>query len=168
MKFILFLSLILINTGNSFAAEEKHQSIKSVIHAFEQSIETKDKERFLNLFIDTSAPMFGVVSEKSMVARRAAVEKINREDNKNFVATRTWRVFPNEMIDRIVSEKVNSREKFSNIKIVSDGNIANVYFDYEFYKDNIKKHWGSESWQMVKTLEGWKISSVNYSITFMN
>ena len=166
MKFIVCMSLLLISTGNCFASQTEHAAIKSVINAFEQSIQTKDKNRFLNLFLDPSAPMTAVVSEESMITRRAAVAKINKEDNKNFVATKTWSYTPNEMIDRIVSEDVSSRESFDNINIVSDGNIANVYFDYVYYKDNKKQNWGSESWQMVQTLSGWKISSVNYSITF--
>ncbi len=167
MKFIVCMSLCLMNAGNCFANQTDHKAIRLVINAFEQSIQTKDKSRFLNLFLDTSSPMIGVVSEESMIARRAAVEKINKEDNKNFVATRTWTVIPSKMIDRIVSEKVSTREEFNNINIVSEGNIASVYFDYEYYKDDKKKHWGSESWQMVQTLKGWKISSVIYSITFI-
>jgi hypothetical protein len=166
MKFIVFMSLFLIGTGHSFASKADHEAIKSIIHDFEQSIQTKDKDRFLNLFVDVTSPMIGVVSEKSMIKRRAAIDKINKQDNKNFVATRTWELLPTEMIDRIVSDKVSSKEVFNNINITSDGNIASVYFDYEYYKDNKKQNWGSESWQLVQTLKGWKISSVNYSITF--
>jgi hypothetical protein len=167
MKLIVCISLFLISAGNCFASQTEHEAIKSVINSFEQSIQTRDKSRFLNLFVDASSPMIGVVSERSMITRRAAIAKINKEDNKNFVATRFWVTSPNEMIDRIVSDKVSSREDFDNINITSDGNIATVYFDYEYFKDNEKKHWGSESWQMVQTLKGWKISSVNYSITFL-
>lgn len=166
MKLIICISLLLISSGNCFASQTEYKTIKSVINAFEQSIQDKDKSRFLNLFIDTSSPMIAVVSKEGMITRRAAVEKINKENNKNFVATKTWELLPTEMIDMIVSEKVSSREEFDNINIVSDGNIAHVYFDYVYYKDNIKQNWGSESWQLVQTLAGWKISSVNYSITF--
>jgi len=167
MKFIVCMSLFLIGMGQCFANKAEHEAIKSVMNDFEQSIQTKDKSRFLNLFVDVTSPMIGVVSEKSMIKRRAAIEKINKQDNKNFVATRKWEVLPTEMIDRIVSDKASSKEVFKNINITSDGNIAIVYFDYEYYKDNKKKNWGSESWQLVQTLKGWKISSVNYSITFI-
>ena len=166
MKLIVCMSLFLISAGNCFASQTDNATIKSVINAFEQSIQTKDKSRFINLFLDASTPMIGVVSEKSMITRRAAIKKINKEDNKNFVATKTWELLPNEMIDMVVALKVSSREEFDNINIFSDDDIASVYFDYVYYKDNKKKNWGSESWQMVKTLTGWKISSVNYSITF--
>jgi len=167
MKFIVCISIFLISAGNCFASQTNQEAIKSVINAFEQSIQTKDKNRFSDLFLDTSSPMIGVVSEESMITRRAAVEKINKENNKNFKATRTWQLLPTEMIDRIISEEVSSREEFNNINIVSDGNIATVYFDYVYYKGNKKKNWGSESWQMVQTLKGWKISYISYSITFV-
>jgi len=167
MKLIVCMSLFLLGTSHCFASETEYKTIKSVINAFEQSIQAKDKSRFLNLFVDPSSPMMGVVSEESMITRRAAVAKINKEDNKNFVATRFWASTPEKMIDRIASEDVSSREVFDNIKITTDGNIAHVYFDYVYYQDNKKKNWGSESWQMVQTLKGWKISSVSYSITFL-
>lgn len=166
MKLIVLVSLLLLNTGNCFASQTEHTTIQSVIDAFEHSIKSKDKNQFLSLFVNPDASMVAVVSEEGMVARRAAVEKINREDNKNFVATRTWTSSPNKMINRITSSNVSERESFDNVKVLSDGNIASVYFDYVYYKDDKKQNWGKESWQMVKTLKGWKISSIVYSITF--
>ena len=167
MKRVICLSLLFLNIGTSFANEQEYKTINDVITAFEQSIETKDKPRFLSLFTNSNAPMVGVVSGESMKLRRAAVERINREDNKNFKVTRTWVTSPEKMIDRIIASKAVSKEVFNNIKVVSDDSIASIYFDYEFFKDDVKKHWGAESWQMVQTMKGWKISSINYSITFL-
>lgn len=166
MKLIVLMAFFLMSASTCFANQIEHAKIQSVIDAFEQSIKSKNKNQFLSLFVDPNASMIAVVSEEGMVTRRAAVEKINREDNKNFVATRTWTSSPNKMINRITSSKVNEQESLDNIKILSDGNIATVYFDYVYYKDNKKQNWGKESWQMVQTLEGWKISSIIYSITF--
>jgi len=163
MKLIVCISLFLIGTGNCFANQTEHKGIKAVIHAFEQSIQNKDKSRFLNLFVDVSSPMIAVVSEEGLEVRRALVEKYNKEQNKNMEVTRTWVTSPKEMIDRIVSSDDSSREEFDNINIISDGNIANVYFDYVYYKNNKKLNWGNESWQMVQTVTGWKISSIVFS-----
>ena len=166
MKLIVCMSLFLISTGNCFASQTEYKTIKSVINAFEQSIKDKDKSRFLNLFVDTSSPMIGVVSEESMVGRRAAVEKINKADNKNFVATRTWEVLPTEMIDRIVSSKVSSREEFDNIKIVSDGNIANVYFDYvkDLRGSVASKHYGFDIIDLTTSTQ--QYFKLTYQYTF--
>ena len=163
MKVLAPSLLILLNCMPSYAEPIEHQTIESVIEAFEQSIQTKDKARFLNLFVDPESTMIAVVSDAVMDRRRAYVEEINKKDNKNFVATRTWTSTPLKMIDSVASAKHHSRESFDNIKITTDGNIASVYFDYVFYKDDKKNNWGSESWQLVQTVKGWKISSVNYS-----
>ena len=152
--------------SQSFAVQTEYKTIESVIEAFDQSIQSKDRERFLNLFVDPSSTMVAVVSEEGMVVRRAAVEKINKRDNKNFTATRNWTSSPQKMINRIINQKESTREQFDNIKITTDNNIAQVYFDYAYYIDDKKNNWGSESWQLVQTLKGWKISSIVYSITF--
>lgn len=55
-------------------------------------------------------------------------------------------------------------EKFYNIKIVQDGHLAWVMFDFEFLKDNKIENYGVESWQMLKAADGkWKIFSVVWS-----
>ena len=168
MKLLVFMSLFLINVGYCFADQTEHptehKTIKSVIDAFKQSIQTKDKNRFLNLFLDPTKPMIAVVSEQGLEYRRALVEKINKEQNKKLVATRTFTLTPIEAIDSNVSRTVNSKEEFSNLRIDSDGNIASIYFDYVYYIGDKRNNWGKESWQLVQTLKGWKISSVVYSV----
>ncbi len=167
MKYLIYIVFILAFSSHGHAIKvDDDKLILAVMENFKESIVTKDKGRFLNLFVEPTSTMFGVVSEKSMVARRAGVEEINRKDNKNFVATRFWRSSPEIMINRIIKNNTNSYETFKNIKITTDGNIANVFADYEYFMDNKKQHWGTESWQMIQTLKGWKIAAISYSITF--
>ena len=166
MKLIVCMTLFLISTGNCLASQTENEAIKSVINTYEQSTQAKDRSRFLNLFVDASSPVIGVFSEETMITRRAVVEKINKKDNKELVATRIFVTSPNEMFDNVVLEKLSTREEINNIKIVSDGNIANVYFDYVYYMDNKKRNWGSQGWMLVQTVTGWKISSINYSLFF--
>ena len=45
----------------------------------------------------------------------------------------------------------------------TDGAIASVYFDFSFLMDGKVSNVGSETWQMVNTGEGWKISAMAYS-----
>lgn len=168
MKLIVLMSLLLINAGTCLASQPDHSTIQSVVNAFEQSIITKDKKRFLSLFVDTSAPMTAVVDDKALEVRRALVEKINREENQNLVVTNGWTSSPSKMINRIISSDANVKESLNNIKILSDGYIATVYFEYIYYVNDKKNNWGNESWQMVKTLDGWKISSVIYSFSSKN
>ncbi|GAB2999009.1 nuclear transport factor 2 family protein [Psychrosphaera aestuarii] len=169
MKHLIFIMIFVIFSGTCDANENQNSNeltnIKEVIATFEQSIINKDKDTFLSLFIDPEAPMYGIVSPKTMVLRRAGVAEINKRDNKNFVATRYWTTSAKKLIAMSSNNKGPVEERISNVKIQTDGNIASVFFDYEFYKNNKKVHWGQENMQMIQTNQGWKIASVVYSFT---
>ena len=165
MKYIFCILIYVFSINTCLAGITENQEIRAVINAFDESIQNKDRELFLDLFIVKGVSWVGVFSEKSMVVRTALIEKINKEDNKNFGVTRYFLSSPQEFIDQIISRETPSREEFSNIQIHSDRNIATVYFDYIFYNDNKKQNWGSESWQLVQTTKGWKIQAVSFSIS---
>jgi hypothetical protein len=56
-------------------------------------------------------------------------------------------------------------EKFYNVKITQDANVAWVMFDYEFLVDGKAQNYGVETWQMMKVAEGkWKIASVMWTM----
>jgi SnoaL-like domain len=58
-------------------------------------------------------------------------------------------------------------EKFYNIKITQDANVAWVIFDFEFLLDGKTENYGVETWQVMKGLDGkWKILSVVWSSHF--
>ena len=54
-------------------------------------------------------------------------------------------------------------EQFENVRIHTDGAVAAVYFDFVFLVDGRRNNVGSESWQMVHTNDGWRISAMAYS-----
>ncbi|MGB6133670.1 MAG: nuclear transport factor 2 family protein [Acidobacteriaceae bacterium] len=51
----------------------------------------------------------------------------------------------------------------SNVVILTDGTIAAVYFDFVFNVDGKAENRGSETWQLVKTVDGWRIAAITYS-----
>jgi ketosteroid isomerase-like protein len=51
----------------------------------------------------------------------------------------------------------------SNVVIHTDGTIAAVYFDFVFNVDGKANNRGSETWQLVKAADGWRIASIVYS-----
>lgn len=55
-------------------------------------------------------------------------------------------------------------ETFDNVRIETDGTIATVYFDYSFLESGKPTNHGAETWQLVHTPEGWKISAMLYSV----
>ncbi len=46
------------------------------------------------------------------------------------------------------------------VHIQTDGTIASVYFDFRFLIDGKVQNTGSESWQLVKFADGWRIASI--------
>ncbi len=51
-------------------------------------------------------------------------------------------------------------ERISNIKIDLDGQVAQVWMDYEFYLGNEFHHCGSDGFQMIKKYGEWKVLSL--------
>jgi glycyl-tRNA synthetase (class II) len=50
------------------------------------------------------------------------------------------------------------------VRVDTNGAVASVWFDFDFLDDGKVTNRGSESWQMVRAEDGWKISSMLFSI----
>jgi hypothetical protein len=70
---------------------------------------------------------------------------------------------PRRFFSSNVKAKAKVDETISNVRIDSDGDIGQVWFDYTFVNGSYKENWGKESWQMVRTADGWKIAGVVWS-----
>ena len=68
--------------------------------------------------------------------------------------------------DSFMKNPARVEETFDNVRIDSDGDVAQVWFDYSFNEAGYKANWGKESWHMVRTGDGWKINSVIWSMEF--
>lgn len=139
-------------------AAEGDPGIFAVIESFRSSIIEKDRERFLDLFVQQDVPWQSVVDDQSLariqVQRPEAIKARFKKENN-----------PVAFIDGIVASKNRSEETFSNIKIDSDGEVAAVTFDYSFLSNGKPTNWGKECWLMVRTEAGWRITTVAYSVT---
>lgn len=51
----------------------------------------------------------------------------------------------------------------SNVQIHTDGTIASVYLNFVFVIHGKPENQGSETWQLVKASNGWKIAAITYS-----
>ena len=54
-------------------------------------------------------------------------------------------------------------ESFRHPRLVTDGVIANLWFNYTFEMNKAPSNWGTESWHLVKTQGKWKIVHLIYS-----
>jgi Domain of unknown function (DUF4440) len=65
--------------------------------------------------------------------------------------------------ERIGSSKDALLERMWNPKVMEHGSIAVVWAEYDFHLNNKFHHCGVDSVSLVKTLDGWKISSIAYT-----
>lgn len=144
--------------GHAAHKQEIEQQIGRVVETFRSAIIEKDKEAFLKLFLKEDITWSGVTTDKSIDMLYA-----NRPKPDMRRPPKVFNSNPRAFIESIVSEKERSEETFANLRIDSDGEVAQVWFDYSFLFDGRKQNWGKESWQMVRTEAGWKIAAVVWS-----
>jgi len=145
--------------ANESSSQVEVTKIEAVVEAFRASIINKNKEVFINLFYNETVPWLGVASDQTLAfappppAKKGARQR-SKVRGSNYLS----------FIDWIVSTPKAIEEKFWDVKILHDSDIASVHFKYSFHQDNNKTNWGDEAWQLVRTEQGWKIASVTYSI----
>jgi ketosteroid isomerase-like protein len=153
------LGLHLLAPQAALAQDAAHKAeIERVVETFRTAIINKDQDAFLKLFLKEDITWAGVTADKSIDMLYA--------NRPNPALRRPPKVFnsnPRAFIESIVKDKARSEETFANLRIDSDGDVAQVWFDYSFLSDGRKENWGKESWQMVRTETGWKIAAVVWS-----
>ncbi len=136
---------------NSAAARAQ---IQQVADTFRTAIIAKDKATLGSLFMPTGNSWIMVIGDdmyRRMKAKRPGVTKIKPGSYQEFV-------------DFVGASHQRLEEKFSNLRIDTDSAVASVYFDYVVLSDDKETNRGSETWQLVNTDDGWKISALSYSI----
>jgi hypothetical protein len=135
-------------------------AVMRIVESFRTSIINKDKAAFMSLFFSDKPEAItwqAVVDDPSLeqirLKRPQAIKARQRPDN-NFVA----------FIDGIVASKTTEEEKFSDVRVDTDGEVASVSFDYVYLSNAEAANSGREKWLLVRTEQGWKIVSVVYTI----
>ncbi|WP_426103964.1 hypothetical protein [Massilia sp. TSP1-1-2] len=157
----LLCSALATFAAPSYAASKAgdRESIEQIVETFRVSIIKKDKTSFMKLFYSDKIPWIGVTTDKSLAWAKAHKPKPDMQDLKKIFAADN----PQKFIDNI---EAGDEEKFENVRIDSDGDVAQVWFDYSFNFNDYKANWGKEAWHLVRTDAGWKISSVIWSMEF--
>lgn len=136
---------------------ESRQKIEAVIKAFGKAMADKDKEGFMRLFLREDITWVGVYTDGSVARYRASLKDPAQPSPKTNAAT------PRKFIESIARAPEARTETFENVRIDTDGEMAQVLFDYSFMVGDYRNNWGKESWQMVRTENGWKIAAVIWS-----
>ena len=157
---VTFLCFQSTATANEYSNQSEVKKIEAVIEAFRMSLINKNKPVFINLFYNKAVPWLGVTSDQTLAFTPPPPQVKKGARQRSKVRGSNYLSF----IDWIVSTPKAIEEKFWDVKILHDSDIASVHFKYSFHQDHNKTNWGDEAWQLVLTEQGWKIASVIYSI----
>ncbi len=135
------------------AAATARAQIQQVVEQFKGAIKAHDGEGIRKLFLPGGSWLQGLdeASWNKVKAKKPEAQQFMPGDYQKFsqfVATATRPV----------------EETFDHLRIETDGTIGTVYFDYTFLDAGKCTNHGNETWQLVRTPDGWKISAMLYSV----
>lgn len=126
--------------------------IEQLMARYHQAVVSHDGARLASMFIDKGS-WFNVLSASAYARARAK--------NPAALKVRTWTF---QQFAKVVSSShATLNPQHSDVRILTDGTIASVYFKFVFLIDGKPENRGSETWQLVKTSDGWKIAAMTYS-----
>lgn len=150
-RLIPVLALFLFSFSPDQLKSDEEQ-IKQVVNSFMHCFEVKDSISFYTLFHEDPVVWVGITKENTLKKYR----KKNPKEPDFF--SDSYQTFY-----RSITPKEKEAEKFYNLVIDHDENIASVTFDYSFWKNGKSVNWGKESWALIKVKDKWKIASVVFS-----
>ena len=163
------LQLVAVLVFGAFAAPlhaatlaEDHAAIGQVVETFRVSLIKKDPVSFMKLFYSDTIPWIGVITDQSLARAKAEKKDLKQPDPNKLYASGN----PRKFIEGFAKIPDKVEETFDNVRIDTDGDVAQVWFDYSFQFNGYKQNSGKEAWHMMRTAEGWKISSVIWSMEF--
>ena len=164
MKKIIFIGAALLLLSCNVSAKNRHDGaggtasqdgadIQRVMEAFHHAVATHDGNGVSGLFIDHGSMLVNVLSDKAFAAARAknaSTPKVRGSSYRDFAAF-------------VASTKSALDPRHADIHMTSDGAVASVYFHFDFVIDGKVENRGDETWQLVKTVDGWRIVAITYS-----
>lgn len=137
------------------AAEHSAQvaAIEQVMSQYQRAILAHDGTTLTSLFLPDANLWLNVLTDSAYAKARA-----------NSATVQKVRVGSYRNLAKLVSTTTKGFDpEHSNVVIHTDGTIAAVYFDFVFNVDGKANNRGSETWQLVKAADGWRIASIVYS-----
>lgn len=127
--------------------------VRQVIERFQAAIVARDKATLESLFVPEGGAWFEVLGEDAwqrLKGRHPGMARFHPDSFRHFA-------------EFVAGSPQRMQEQFSNVRIHTDGAVAAVYFDFVFLADGKRTNTGSETWQLIHTGDGWKISAMAYS-----
>ena len=153
---LVSVALFLLNGGASASEDQTARDTSDVAHvmsAFHDAVVKHDADRLSALFIPEGSTWLNVLKDEPYARAKAA------KPDQAKVRVSTYKDF----VKFLSASKANLDPQHQHVKIHSDGTIASVYFDFVFVIDGKVENHGSETWQLVKGANGWRIVAITYS-----
>jgi hypothetical protein len=154
------LAIALLATPFAHAATPPASMAKSEINqlvdTFKAAIIAKNGAKLDTLFVAENSSWFSALDQASLHQMRT-----KKADTRRFRAEpEAYKGFA-----KFVGSTTHAiEETFDNVRIDTDGTVGSVYFDYVFLLDGKPTNHGNETWQVVRTDDGWKINAMLYSV----
>jgi hypothetical protein len=129
-------------------------AINQVVEQFKAAIIAHDGKTLDSLFLLDHDSWLTVADDKTW----AEVKPRNPKARKVFASSRR------QFVEFVQTSPKPVEERFYNVRIDTNGAVASVWFDFDFLQDGKVTNRGSETWQMVRDEDGWKISAMLYSM----
>lgn len=129
--------------------------VEHLMAAYHQAVVSHDGASLQALFVPEGSTWFNVLSDDGYAKVQAKKPDVVKARLGSVQSFATY----------VSTTKSSLDPQHSNVRIQSDGTIASVYFDFRFFADGKETNRGSESWQLVKGSDGWRIVSIIYSST---
>lgn len=149
----LWIVALALTTSRLALASTDSADVQKVMDTFHSAVVNHDGAQIAALFIPEGSTWLNVLSDEAYAhakAKSPSAAKIRVGSYKEFASF-------------VSNSKVSLEPRHSRVRIYSDGTIATAYFDFEFVIDGKLENRGSETWQLVKGPEGWRIAAVTYS-----
>ena len=140
MKIFAFIFCCLASLNNVYSQDEQRE-VLAVAQQFFDALEKGDTVAFRNLFLDDARTYY--VQEKDTKIQAGSSSPNNFRFNKE-------RVIRERFLENGVEVKIHNR-------------IAVVWGLYNLWINDKFSHCGVDAFTLLKTEQGWKISSLSYS-----
>lgn len=137
----LFAICMLLSLSQFARSQGTEDSVKNVVNKLFDGMKQSNRAMLLNCFADSAVlQTIGRNREGKLIVRNESIQ--------DFAAS----------IASTAPGSLDERISFNMIKI--DGDLASVWTPYSFYYNNKFSHCGVNSFQLVRTADGWKIQYI--------
>lgn len=134
----LILCLALLTAGYATKAQTAADSVKAVINDLFTAMRNADSAAVVNAF-----------------AEKHTLQTLVRDKEGNMQAKTDLATDFGRSIGRLAKNAADERIEFGSVQI--DGPLASVWTPYKFYFNGNFSHCGVNSFQLLRTKNGWKI-----------